>query len=264
MVETKKQNDVEKAEDPLVWKERGNQAFKDSYWEEAVDYYTKAIKFGEKHKDLPVFYKNRAQCHLKLENWEKAESDCTKALVFGPQDPKALYRRCQALEKLERFEESYRDARGVLDADPTNKVIQPVLERLHAIVQERARQRAKTSTKVEQMFSIAFDIEQDMEKRKTAMSNCVVLSREKAGAEVMFKEGVLQRIGRLVKVEKNTEIILNAIRTITNLCKESLTRTRAVIAELGVMWFVKMLNSDEEERTSAAQFCMQTVLNSYR
>lgn len=263
MVETKNQDNVEKIEDPLVWKDRGNQAFKDGYWEEAIEYYTKAIKFGEKHKDLPVFYKNRAQCHLKLENWEQAEKDCTKALDFGPKDPKALYRRCQALERLERFEESYRDARGVLDADPTNKIIQPVLERLHAIVQERARQRAQTSNKVEQMFSIAFDIEQDMQKRKTAISNCVVLSREKAGAEVMFKEGVLQKIGRLVKVEKNNEIILNSIRTITNLCKDSLERTKAVINELGVMWFVKMLNSDEDDRTMAAEYCMQTALNSY-
>lgn len=143
------------------------------------------------------------------------------------------------------------------------QIIQPVLERLHTIVQERIKENSQTSNKVQKMFSIAFDFEQDLEKRKTAMSNCVVLSREKVGAEIMFNEGVLPKIGRLVKVEKNNQIICNAIRTIDNLCSKCIERTKAVVTELGVMWFLKMVNSDEDERIMASQHCMQTVLNSY-
>lgn len=114
------QEEIEK--DPMVCKERGNQAFKDGYYEEAIEFYSKAIKYGEKHKELQVFYKNRAQCYLKLDEWEKAEKDCTKSLEISPRDPKALFRRCQAYESLERYEEAYKDARGVLEADPSSKV----------------------------------------------------------------------------------------------------------------------------------------------
>jgi protein unc-45 len=180
---------VEEGENPVQFKEQGNEAFKKGDWTESVKWYTKAIKAGDHHKELPVFYKNRAAAYLKEEEYEKAHRDCTKSLDLAPNDPKALYRRCQAFEALGRFEESYRDARGVLSSEPANKVIQVVLQRLHNIVQERARQNAQTSTKVEQMFKLAFDPTIEKDKRENAMRNIVVLAREVAGAEIMLKEG---------------------------------------------------------------------------
>lgn len=93
-------------------------------------------------------------------------SDCDKSLNIVPSDPKALFRRSQALENLQRFEEAYRDARQILNDDPNNKAIQPTLERLHQVVQERARQNAQTHTKIEQMSKIAFDLKEDKEKEK--------------------------------------------------------------------------------------------------
>lgn len=251
-------------DDPILYKETGNEAFKNQEWDEAVKHYTKAIQLGEKHKELPVFLKNRAACYLKLEEFEKAERDCTKALEISPKDPKALYRRCQALEALLRYEEAYRDARIAWEAEPNNKTLQPILERLHLITQERLRENAQTSNKVAKMFELAFNFElADVEKRKTAMSNLVVLAREKAGAEVMYAEHVLQKIGRLVKVEKNTEIIVNAIRVVDHLCTKSVDRTKGVIKELGIPWFIKMLNTSDDDRILAIRHCMQTVLNSF-
>jgi tetratricopeptide (TPR) repeat protein len=250
-------------EDPNVYKEKGNEAFKKSDWDEAVKFYTKAIKLGEKHKELSVFYKNRAAAYLKLEDWEKAHNDCTKSLEISPNDQKALFRRCQALEALERFEESFRDAKTIWNNDPNFKPIQPVLERLHNIVQEKLRVNAQTATKVKKMFEIAFDIAADKEKRETAMSNLVVLSREKAGAEVMFQEGIAPKIGRLFKVEKNPEIVLNMIRVIDDVCDKSLHFTKSVIKDLGIPFFIQALDTTIPERVSAAQHCLQTILNSF-
>lgn len=250
-------------DDPTTYKEKGNEEFKNGFYEKAIDLYSKAIKTGEKHKDLPVFYKNRAAAHLKLEEWEKAHKDCTKSLEISPNDQKALFRRVQALQALERHEEAYRDARTIWNNDPSFKPIQPILETLHAIVQEKVRQNAQTSTKVQKMFELAFDIAADKEKRETAMSNLVVLSREKAGAENMFKEGVALKIGRLFKVEKNADILLSAIRVIDGVCEKSLEYTKQIIKDLGIPWFLQILDSKNVDRVNAAQHCLQTILNSF-
>ena len=82
-------------EDPNLFKERGNDSFKKENFNEAVKFYTKAIKLGEKHKDLPVYYKNRAAAYLKLDKFEQAKDDCSKCLEFTPNDQKALFRRSQ-------------------------------------------------------------------------------------------------------------------------------------------------------------------------
>ncbi|XP_065082949.1 protein unc-45 homolog B [Ochlerotatus camptorhynchus] len=255
-------NTQKQQEDPSVCKERGNEEFKNGYWDTAITWYSKAIELGAKHKDLPVFYKNRAAAYLKLDQFEQAADDCTKSLDCCPNDPKALFRRSQAYESLERFEEAYRDLRTIHTHDPNNKMIKPHLEKLHAIVQERARDRAQTSNRVTQMFQIAFDLAAVKEKREQAMNNIVVLARESAGAEVMLKEGLVTRIGKLLKVEKNNDIFTNAVRAIGEVCAKSPERTKTVLKELGIPWFLQILDSNMEDRVAASQHCMQTVLNS--
>jgi hypothetical protein len=48
-----------------------------------------------------------------------------------PEDPKALFRRCQAYEALNQVDLAYKDAREVHRLDANNKAIQPILQRLH-------------------------------------------------------------------------------------------------------------------------------------
>lgn len=52
----------------------------------------------------------------------------------------------------------------------------------------------------------------DLEKRQKASDNLVVLARDRAGADVLHKEGVIQKIAKLVKVEKEPKIRLSLIR----------------------------------------------------
>lgn len=80
-----------------------------------------------------------------------------------------------------RYEEAYRDARAVLENEPSNKAIQPILEKLHKIVQKRYNESTLMINKVTKMSEIAFDVTADKEKRETAFNNLLSLAKEKAG-----------------------------------------------------------------------------------
>lgn len=254
---------VEK-EDANKFKEEGNEAFKKGNWVVAIDLYTKAVNNAENDsRDLSIYLKNRSAAYLKLNKFEEALEDCNKSLTIVPTDPKALFRRCQALESLERFEEAYRDAREVIYEDPSNKAVQPILERLHKIVQERARKNAQTTTKVESMKQVAFDLNCDKEKRETAINNLLVLAREKAGRLVMLKAGIVQEIKRLLKVEKNQQIYIALIRIVGELCKHSAEATKEIINIVGIPWFLEILDSTHDKQVNAVQYCMQVILNMF-
>lgn len=251
-------------EEAETYKNKGNDAFKAENYEKAISFYTKAISLAEKDtRDLATYLKNRAAAYLKTKDFENVIKDCDEALTIIPEDPKALFRRSQALENLERYEEAYRDAKAIFTVEPTNKAVQPVLARLHAIVQERARNNAQTSNKVEQMFKLAFELGEDKGKREKAMSNLLVLSKENTGAEIMVKNGVVHKIQQLLKVEKNEEIYVNAVRVISQLCKRNVERTRQVIKIVGIPWFLEIIDSELEERVNAAQYCFQVILNTF-
>ncbi|XP_011163393.1 protein unc-45 homolog B [Solenopsis invicta] len=246
------------------WKEKGNEEFNKGNWSEALSHYTTALKLvNEDNAEKAVYYKNRAAAYLKLRDYEKVVKDCDDALKICCNDPKALFRRCQALEALERFEEAYRDARNIILCDPNNKVIQPIAMRLHEIVQERHKENSRISTKVSQMLDLAFNVNTDKEKRETAMNNLLVLARERAGAEEIFKGQAIPKIAQLVKVEKNDEVICSAIRIIGELCKNNISRTESIIKDLGLPWCLEMMNSTSTERVNASQYCLQNILNAY-
>ncbi|XP_054271467.1 protein unc-45 homolog B isoform X1 [Macrosteles quadrilineatus] len=251
------------SEDPLKLKEEGNASFKEGNLAHALSCYSKAIKLSkDETPEKAILFKNRAAVYLKQEDFAKALKDCDKSLEIVPNDPKTLFRRCQALENLNRPEEAYRDARQVHTVDPTNKAIQPVLARLHEIVQEKLRINAQTNNKIASMFEIAFDFQQTKDKRESAMNNILVLSRDSAGSSALVDAGVIQKIGSLLKVEKNNDIFLSGVRIVGELCRGSLQRTKKVLVELGIPWFLDILNCSKEEQVNASQYCLQTILNS--
>ncbi|XP_053959379.1 protein unc-45 homolog B [Anastrepha ludens] len=255
-------NSTENEEEALTYKTEGNAAFKGEKWDEAVKCYTKAIAAGQKHKELSVFYKNRAAAYLKLGQYQAALDDCTESLRITPKDPKALFRRAQSYEALQKYEEAYKDATDLFKEDPTNKLVQPMLQRLHQIVQERVAQNAKTSTKVNQMMELTFDFGAPVDKRRSGANNLLVLAKEEVGADMIFKAGCITKIASLTKVEKDPEIYCNLIRVVGELCNGSVDRTKAVLRELGVPWFLHVLDHKHEERVTAAQYCLQIIINS--
>lgn len=82
-------------------KESGNSAFKQGDYETALDFYTKALKVtAEESHERATCLKNRAAVYLKQNQNNKVIEDCSKSLEIVPDDPKALFRRCQAYEAI--------------------------------------------------------------------------------------------------------------------------------------------------------------------
>merc|ERR1719167_1724369 len=112
------------------------------------------------------------------------------------------------------------------------------------------------------MFEIVFNLEAEISKREKAADNLIVLSREKAGAEMLFKEGVVPKICRLLKVEKDKKIRLSCIRVYGELAKKDVDRAKAILMEAGVPFFMDAINTKDEEMVNAATYAIQCLLDS--
>ncbi|XP_071626383.1 protein unc-45 homolog B-like [Temnothorax longispinosus] len=243
------------------WKEKGNKEFNKGDWSEALSNYTNALKLpkgGNAEKEM--FYRNRAATYLKLGDYEKAIKDCNTSLKICCN--KALYRRCQALQALKRFEEAYRDAEIIMSSDPNNKVIQPVKERLHEIVQD-CRKDSHLSATISQMLDLAFNVSAEKEKREIAMTSLLVLARDEASAEEIFQKEAVTKIAQLIKVEENEKVICSAIRLVGEVCKNNIKQTESVVRYVGLLWCLEIMNSTSPKIVNASQYCLQNILNTY-
>merc|ERR1719445_1102018 len=257
-------NPADLLDDPEKLKEAGNDFFKKSQWDSALDCYSQAINKtrGDCEKQKAIYFKNRAACYLKMDRFEDAVDDCTKSRDLTPNDPKALFRRCQAYEALNKVDSAYADAKEVHNLDPKNKALEPVLLRLFKAVQAKLEEVSQTANKVKNMFDIVFTIEGETEKREKGADNLIVLAREKAGAELLYKEGVVARIVRLLKVEKNVKIRLSCVRVIGELAKKDMDRAKTIVKEAGLPFFIDAVSSHNEEMITAVTYAVQCIIDS--
>ncbi|XP_005722466.1 protein unc-45 homolog B [Pundamilia nyererei] len=142
--------------DPIQLKEEGNKHFQAGDIDKAIECYTKAIKVCQDKKVLAVIYRNRSACYLKKENYVNAASDATKAIDVDAKDIKALYRRCQALEKLGKLDMAFKDVQRCATLEPKNKAFLETLRRLGAEIQSKLKTTFSTDSRVQNMFDILF------------------------------------------------------------------------------------------------------------
>lgn len=92
----------------------GNNAYNKRDYTKAIGLYSKAIIC----KADPIFYSNRAACYNSLGEWEKVIEDTTAALALDAEYVKALNRRGNAYEHLEKYSEALLDftASCIIDA----------------------------------------------------------------------------------------------------------------------------------------------------
>ncbi|KAF2846528.1 mitochondrial precursor protein [Plenodomus tracheiphilus IPT5] len=86
-------------------KAAGNKAYGSKDYNRAIDLYGKAILC----KQDPVFYSNRAACYNAMSDWDKVIEDTTAAINLDNEYVKALNRRANAYEQVERNSEALLD-----------------------------------------------------------------------------------------------------------------------------------------------------------
>jgi len=115
-----------------IAKEEGNWNYKESRYEKAIEYYNKALNLCTKPEDRAVIMANRAACFMTntTQNYHEAIVDCTNALEINPNYTKALIRRGQAYEALEKFKLALQDMKQVLLLDPSSTVASQAVHRI--------------------------------------------------------------------------------------------------------------------------------------
>ncbi|CAI5742761.1 unnamed protein product [Hyaloperonospora brassicae] len=108
---------------------------------DAIECYTTALKLcptdDEYAYNRAVYFSNRAACLLRIGRTEESIDDCTQAVTLSPTYVKALLRRAEAFEKMDKLEEALADYDAVLKIDPTVPTAMKGHERLKKVVHER-------------------------------------------------------------------------------------------------------------------------------
>ncbi|CAH1772776.1 unnamed protein product [Owenia fusiformis] len=249
--------------EPKELKEEGNTYFKQGKYEDALTCYAKALSLSEEgDKEKATYFKNKAACHLKLEKYSAAIEDTTSALEISPNDPKALFRRCQAYQHLEKYEDAYKDARQLLNVDPKNAAIQPILRQLTMVIQQKTSKVASLDSKVSQMFDLVFNHSSgDNEKRIQAANNLIVLAREESGAEKIVKAGGIPKIIELLSI-KDKSLALAAVRVLQCLTKENKERSIEILTKLGMQKILLGIGVPDEDISTAGAYFLQNLIKS--
>lgn len=120
----------------------GNKAYGSKDYNKAIDLYSQAILC----KPDPIFYSNRAACYNALSEWDKVVDDTTAALNLDPLYLKALNRRANAYEHLNKYSESLLDftASCIIDEFRNESTADSVEKLLKKVAEQKAEDILKT------------------------------------------------------------------------------------------------------------------------
>ncbi|KAJ9643444.1 TOM (translocase of outer membrane) complex component [Coniosporium tulheliwenetii] len=118
-------------------KAAGNKAYGSKDYNKAIELYGKAILC----KQDPVFYSNRAACWNAMSNWDKVIEDTTAAINLDNEYVKALNRRANAYEQVERYSEALLDytASCIIDAFRNESSAQSVERLLKKVAEAKGK-----------------------------------------------------------------------------------------------------------------------------
>lgn len=106
------------------YKEKGDDLYKAADFEGAIEWYSKCITKLGMNDSSELMLKarsNRAACYKQISNFDGTIEDCSEVLMIDPENVKALIRRAQAFEAVERYRYALQDVKQVLQM-PYNKV----------------------------------------------------------------------------------------------------------------------------------------------
>jgi len=125
----------------LAAKEVGNTYLKAGNYPKAIEHYTTGINNAKDDEKTVVAdcYNNRAAAHVQLKNYENVVADATECLIRSPNNGKALVRRAQAYQQLEKLKAAYVDVVAAMRCELSGgftKIAQSVHKEVRAMLQE--------------------------------------------------------------------------------------------------------------------------------
>jgi len=130
---------------PEKKKEEGNALFKKGLFEQALEVYSAALKMCKDPKEemALAIRNNKAGCYSQLSNFHGVVEETNFVLEQQPENPKALMRRMQAYEPLEKYELALADARHVLRLLPGNEMANKMQHRLGKLVRDKEKDKER-------------------------------------------------------------------------------------------------------------------------
>lgn len=114
-------------------KKLGNTAFENKIYEEAVQFYTKAIENAETGDDeLHVYYSNRSASYFEQHNYSCALDDANECVKIKPDFAKGYIRKSKAERELLLNDLSLESASRAIELEPENEVARELYEECKA------------------------------------------------------------------------------------------------------------------------------------
>lgn len=125
-------------------KEKGNTAFKEQRYPEAVQHYTEALKRGPDSVNPEAYklYSNRAACYTKLGAWNEGLKDAEECIRLAPEFPKGYSRKGHLQFFMKEYDKAMETYEAGLKHDPENAELKEGLMRCVAAINRMNRGEA--------------------------------------------------------------------------------------------------------------------------
>jgi DnaJ family protein C protein 7 len=133
-------------------KEKGNALFKQNKYNEAIEYYERAIKINN---TIEVLYSNKGTCEKCLKNYRQAIKDYKKALEINPKNTKNLNRLASVYIIVGNLGEAKIIQQKALNLEPNNSVYKDQMNIIAKIIEDEEKMQEKIK---EQKFDDAEEI----------------------------------------------------------------------------------------------------------
>jgi stress-induced-phosphoprotein 1 len=101
-------------------KDKGNAAFKHKKYENALNYYSEAIKLDPNDH---VLYSNRSVCYYNMKKFDKALEDADACIKIKTDFGRGYLRKGNAEIKLDKIKEAVETFKKGLQYDPNNTLL---------------------------------------------------------------------------------------------------------------------------------------------
>ena len=116
------------SDDPNCFQEKGDQAFEQKNFKEAVKQYTLAID-ASKQKPNHIYVEKRAFAYLLMGLFSECIADCNQAMLIDPVYPKSYFTKARAqIQGKQEFTEALDTLKKGLEKNPGNIEMQDVMK----------------------------------------------------------------------------------------------------------------------------------------